>query len=122
VRLFEKGGASNLISGTPARGSPYFNLVEVDNKGVARLSKLLNKPVFRRQDSPPCYDINGSIYIWRRDALLRSGPTVFLEDTMLYVMPEERSIDINTEFDFGIVEFLLTKREALQTKEGLSTL
>lgn len=118
VRLFEKTKVSNLISGTPAQGSPYFNLVEVDENGVARLSKSLKMPIFRRQDSPPCYDVNGSIYIWRRDALLKSGPTVFLGDTMLYVMPEERSIDIDTELDFEIVEFLLSKREALQANRN----
>ena len=35
----------------------------------------------------------------------------FLEKTGLYVMPEERSIDIDTEFDFKFVEFLLKENK-----------
>jgi CMP-N,N'-diacetyllegionaminic acid synthase len=62
----------------------------------------------RRQDSPKCYDMNASIYVWRRDALF-DNPTVFATDTRLFVMPEERSIDIDSELDFEIVELLMKK-------------
>ena len=113
LKLFKKNQVSNLFSVTPTSGSPYFNLVELDDKSVARLSKPLPQPIFRRQDSPKCFEVNGSIYIWRRDALLTSGPTIYLKDSMIYEMPRERSIDINTEFDFEMVEFLLAKRETI---------
>lgn len=106
VSLLEERGVSNVITGAPARRSPYFNLVEVDEHGVARLSKKLNNPVFRRQDAPKCYDMNASVYVWLRDALF-SFPTVFNSDTLLYIMPEERSIDIDSELDFRFVEFIL---------------
>lgn len=111
VRAFEMSKASNLITGSPSKRSPYCDLVEVDARGVARLSKPMERSIFRRQDSPQCYDMNGSIYIWRRDALFRTKETVFLEDTTFYVMPEERSVDIDTELDFEIAEFLMTERE-----------
>jgi N-acylneuraminate cytidylyltransferase/CMP-N,N'-diacetyllegionaminic acid synthase len=106
VRLLEEWGVSNVITGAPARRSPYFNMVEVDEHGVARLSKKLNTPVLRRQDAPKCYDMNASIYVWRRDALF-SCPTIFNSDTLLYDMPEERSIDIDSELDFRFVEFIM---------------
>ena len=69
VRLLEERGVSNVITGAPARRSPYFNLVELDKDGVARLSKPLAAPIARRQDAPKCYDMNASIYVWRRNAL-----------------------------------------------------
>lgn len=109
VNLLETRGVSNIITGATARRSPYFNLVEVDENGVAALSKSLLKPIVRRQDSPKCYDMNASIYVWQRDALFGST-TIFNKDTLLYVMPEERSIDIDSELDFEFVEFLLKKR------------
>ena len=105
VRLLEERGVSNVITGAPARRSPYFNMVEVDEHGVPRLSKQLNTPVVRRQDAPKCYDMNASIYVWRRDTLF-SCPTIFNSDTLLYDMPEERSIDIDSELDFRFVEFI----------------
>lgn len=109
VQLLEERGVSNVISGTPARRSPYFNLVEVDEAGVARLSKTLDSPVVRRQDAPKCYDMNASIYVWMCKKLL-SGATVFNSDTLLYVMPEDRSFDIDSDLDFQIVEMLIQKR------------
>jgi N-acylneuraminate cytidylyltransferase/CMP-N,N'-diacetyllegionaminic acid synthase len=39
-------------------------------------------------------------------------PTVFNADTRLFVMPEERSTDIDNELDFEIVELLLKKRNS----------
>ena len=41
VSLLEEKQVSNVITGMPARRSPYFNLVEVNENGVARLSKKL---------------------------------------------------------------------------------
>ena len=106
VRLLEERGVSNVITGAHARRSPYFNMVELDEHGVARLSKQPNTPVFRRQDAPKCYDMNASVYVWRHDTLFSSS-TIFNSDTLLYDMPEERSIDIDSELDFGFVEFIM---------------
>lgn len=110
VVLLETRGVTSVITGAPARRSPYFNLVEVDAAGVVRLSKTLAQPVVRRQDAPKCYDMNASIYVWRRDDFL-AHPAVFYGDTLLYEMPEDRSHDIDTELDFEWVEFLMRHRE-----------
>lgn len=110
VTLLESRGVSNVITGAPARRSPYFNLVELDENGYARLSKQLERPVVRRQDAPKCYDMNASVYVWRRESLL-SGATVFNPDTLIHVMPEERSIDIDSELDFKLVEFIMASRK-----------
>jgi N-acylneuraminate cytidylyltransferase/CMP-N,N'-diacetyllegionaminic acid synthase len=109
VNLLEEKRVTNVITGMPARRSPYFNLVEVNEKGVVQVSKLLPTAVTRRQDSPKCYDMNASIYAWTRDGLLKHR-AVFNSDTLLYVMPEERSIDIDSEVDFDFVEYIMTKR------------
>lgn len=113
TRLLEDSRVSNVITGMPARRSPYFNLVEVNDSGVVQLSKTLPNRVTRRQDSPPCYDMNASIYVWERDALLGNTTSVFNNDTKIYVMPEERSIDIDNELDFAIVQLLAEKRGTL---------
>lgn len=101
----------NLITAMPSRRSPYFNLVEVNRDGKVTLSKKLDGSIVRRQDAPKSYDMNASIYIWKREVLL-GQKSLFLEKTGLYVMPEERSIDIDTELDFEFVEFLMRKRNA----------
>lgn len=101
--------ADNLITGAPARRSPYFNLVELSSDNYVSLSKKLAHQVLRRQDSPKCFDMNGSIYIWRREVLMQAQ-AVLLDKTIIYIMPEERSVDIDTELDFKIVEMILNDR------------
>ncbi len=111
VALFQSAPGSNVITASPARRSPYFTLVEKNEEGFVRLSKALPDAIVRRQDSPKCWDMNGSIYVWRREPFV-SEPSVFYPDTRLYEMPEERSIDIDTELDFRFVEFLMKERAA----------
>ena len=106
INQFLQDDNDNLITGSPSRRSPYFNLVEKDFDGNIVLSKQLNKSILRRQDAPMTYDMNASIYIWKRSVILKEN-TLFLSNTGIYVMPESRSLDIDTELDFKIVDYLL---------------
>jgi len=108
---FKENNNDNLITAMPSRRSPYFNLVEQNKDGKVYLSKKLDSAVVRRQNAPKSYDMNASIYIWKRDIILNKN-SLFLETTGLYVMPEERSIDIDNELDFEFVEFLMRKSNA----------
>ena len=81
------------------------------------LSKKPPKPILRRQDSPKCYDMNASIYIWKREALLEND-SVFTPNTGLFIMPEERSIDIDTPLDFAFVDFMLNHANKQQISGG----
>jgi len=105
---FRDEDADILITASPARKNPYFNMVEKVN-GRVNIVKRLDKSPVRRQDAPQVYDANASIYIWKREALL-DNDTLITEKTSLYVMPEERSVDIDTELDWDFVEFILSKR------------
>lgn len=108
VNLLESRNVSNILTGYISRRSPYFNLVELNQDGFVDLSKP-NNNVFRRQDSPICYDLNGSIYVWKRDKLF-DATSVIHADTLLYEMPYERSIDIDCPLDFEFVEFLMKRK------------
>ena len=110
VDMLERLGHGNVVTAALARRSPYFNMLEVDADGIARLSKPLPKNLVRRQDAPACYDMNASIYAWWREPFV-SAPYVLDDDTHLYVMPPERSHDIDEALDFVFVEFLLKQRE-----------
>ena len=109
IRMLESRRASSVITGTPSRRSPYFSMVEPDKDGVVHLSKPSPSGLTRRQDAPPCYDMNASVYVWDRDRF-GANPAVFYDDTLLFEMPAERSIDIDSELDFEIVRILLSQR------------
>jgi N-acylneuraminate cytidylyltransferase/CMP-N,N'-diacetyllegionaminic acid synthase len=52
--------------------------------------------------------MNASIHIWRRDVLFASDAR-FHDDTILYEMPFERSIDIDYEIEFVLNELLMKR-------------
>ena len=114
-KKYLKNKGDVLITGCKSRKNPYFNMVEILNKKVKKV-KNLKKKIFRRQDAPITYDMNASIYIYNRKVLINSKNIIkSLErnekgKTIFYEMPEDRSIDIDNNFDFKIVEFLLKKR------------
>lgn len=103
-KKFRESDANNLYSVCRARKNPYFNMVELDEKGYAHLCKKSN--VVRRQDASPVYELNASIYVYNRDFLIKTN-TLHSDKTIIYEMPEEASNDIDTEIDFQFVEFLI---------------
>ena len=109
VRLLEEEGWGNVLTAMPARRSPYFNQIERHPDGRLAPTKSLPAALHRRQDAPETFDMNASIYVWRRDRFF-AGPTLFETDTGLWVMPQERSWDIDEPLDFEIVSFLLSRR------------
>jgi CMP-N,N'-diacetyllegionaminic acid synthase len=113
IAMTENEDCSNVITGMNARRSPYFNLVEMNTDGFVGLAKKLDKPIVRRQDAPQCFDMNASIYAWKREEffLLES---VLNSRTKIFVMPEERSIDIDSDLDFEIVKLLMEKKNEIK--------
>jgi CMP-N,N'-diacetyllegionaminic acid synthase len=108
VELLETKQVPNVITGAPSRRSPYFNMVKLDTAGTASLVIPPKNLYVRRQDVPDCYDMNASIYVWSRQGFFQSQ-ALFQKGTLFYLMPSERSIDIDTELDFKIVDYLMKK-------------
>lgn len=102
VDLFEKKGIDNVIS-----------VCEVEHPiawcGILSEDQVLEGfdiSLLRSQDTRKEYRINGAIYVVDRLAFLDKNRLIFERPTA-FVMPKERSIDIDTHFDFTICESLL---------------
>jgi CMP-N,N'-diacetyllegionaminic acid synthase len=77
----------------------------------AQLRPLLDEPApVRRQDAEEVYVLNGALYSARRDWLL-THRSFMSGRTLGYVMPAERSVDIDTPLDWRWVEFLMLGRD-----------
>lgn len=99
----------NLVSVTKARRNPYFNMIEPYPYGGFALCNP-HGSVLRSQDAPQCYELNASMYGWNRNGLLIGGDAVISLGTDIYEMPPERSADIDTQFEWDIVEFLMSRQ------------
>lgn len=96
-----------VVTGYEADKNPYFNMVEQKADGRIGLVKAPEEGVVARQHAPKVYSMNASIYVWRRTSLNKG---LWQGNTRLYVMPRERSIDIDEPLDFDIVELLMQRR------------
>lgn len=102
-----------VITAFPAEKNPYFNMVESKPDGNIGLVKPLAQGVTSRQAAPRVWSMNASIYVWHRHTLTKG---LWNGRTRLYEMPRERSIDIDSEIDFRLVEMFLNDRNTETVK------
>ena len=87
---------------------PYEWYHSVDKKGF--LKKIFNSSITNRQLSKKSYLPNGAIYTSFIDNY-KINKTFYNENSMGYIMPKNRSIDIDDIFDFKIAELLLNEQK-----------
>ena len=95
-----------VITGYEPERNPYFNMMEVKENGFAEIVKKGEKPIVRRQDAPQVYSLTPAAYVVRKSALYEFEHWSKAK-CKIHPMPRERAIDIDTEIDFKIVEFLM---------------
>lgn len=90
--------------------NPYYVLFEEDSNGYLAKSKEGN--FVRRQDCPPVWELNGSIYIINVSSL-KKGPVHSFKKIVKYEMSEKTSVDIDTPLDWLWAEFLIKNGDDL---------
>jgi N-acylneuraminate cytidylyltransferase len=108
IELFLKGGTDAVITVTPARRSPHFSMVVLDEHGYARRVIEPQASIARRQDAPVVYDMTAVAYVVR-PAFIRSATSLFDGILRAVVVPQERAVDIDTQFDLEFASFLATR-------------
>ena len=104
-QLFIEKEADYVISVCQTEHSPLWsNTLSADMSMDGFIDKeIYSKP---RQELPIYYRINGAVYIVRVSALDRVD-NLYCKGCYAYVMPMERSIDIDTALDFQMAELLM---------------
>jgi N-acylneuraminate cytidylyltransferase/CMP-N,N'-diacetyllegionaminic acid synthase len=95
-----------VITGYEPERNPYFNMMEINKDGYAEIVKKADKPIVRRQDAPAVYSLTPAAYVVKKSALYDYEHWSKAK-CKIYTMPRERAVDIDTEIDFKIVEFLM---------------
>lgn len=99
--------APACVSLKPVSESPYW-MYQIN--GAGRLKTLIDSESAygRRQDLPPVYALNGAIYMAEVSWFLTSR-TFISAETVGYIMPQERSLDIDTADDFLAFKAIVEK-------------
>jgi len=109
IKKFQKNKCDLLVSVKMLNYSPHW---------MFSMEKNILKPfikngvqVSRRQDLPDSYILNGAIFVFRRDTIMKKGK-IFGGKTIGFVMPNKRSIDIDSLEDFTLAEKLIKNRSS----------
>lgn len=108
MELALEKNADSVVSVCQALSHPYLTKRIT---GDGRLEDFAPRPqgYLRRQALPDVYMVNGAIYVVRRETLINQH-TFYTENTYAYVMPQERSLDIDTPWDLYLAELILRDR------------
>jgi N-acylneuraminate cytidylyltransferase len=98
-------GAPACVSICEAEKSPFW-MLRLDPEGIVHPLFPADQIPHRRQDAPSVFALNGAVYVARTDHLERGG-TFLAPGAIGYPMPRERSLDVDTELDLAIADFLL---------------
>lgn len=114
LRFMAAGGLPSVASVAECSESPYWMYSLEDGKKLTPVIST-ESPILRRQDAPPAYTLNGAIYAVEVSWVRRERNMVVPGITAGFVMPRERSIDIDAELDFEWAEFVLERRNGNQS-------
>lgn len=105
VRKFFSADNDIVFTITPSSASPYLSMVKINADDEIEVV-IGGSKAYRRQDVPEVFDITGSIYVTSPDYIRNCERLV--DGRLGYiVIPEERSVDIDTEYDLYIADLML---------------
>ncbi|MBD1136489.1 acylneuraminate cytidylyltransferase family protein [Pelagibacterales bacterium SAG-MED49] len=107
IKIFNEKKADSVISVVEAP-VPLHWYRRITEQGKLKNYSSEFDATKNRQELEKTYVPNGAIYIFRTE-VLRSTREYYTDETYPYIMPRERSADIDDQLDFEWTEYLLTK-------------
>jgi len=107
IALLGESGADSVVTVLPV--PPEYNPHWVFFRGpdgALRLSTGESTPIPRRQDLPPAFHREGSVYVTLRDVVLKGG-SLFGDRVIGYPVDPGKSVNIDTQDDWARAERLL---------------
>lgn len=103
-----------IVSVRETSANPYFSLFEEGQDGFLHRSKESN--AVRRQDIPSVWEFNGAIYIFASDSI-RAMELFEFTKIRKYVMDEYSSVDIDTDLDWVLAEYIIKNQNGSQVSD-----
>lgn len=100
--------ALTIFSVNPCARNPYFNMVQENREGF--YSVVLGGKYKTRQSAPKVYDMNASIYVYRRAALMCDNPRAVTERSLVYVM-NHICFDLDEPSDYDYLSYLIENKK-----------
>tara|TARA_B100000900_G_scaffold306775_1_gene265406 strand:+ start:2738 stop:3394 length:657 start_codon:yes stop_codon:yes gene_type:complete len=99
IKIFKRKKANAVISLYETKPNYWF-------KNLKKNGAIIEKAINKKNN----YLLNGAIYVFKYNFLKNTSPNKYDKKTYGYIMPVERSIDIDTLHDFKIAEMIFKKK------------
>lgn len=100
--------ADAVISVCPVDHPPEWSNVLPSNGSLADFYRPGIRDI-RSQDLPQSYRLNGAIYLYSCARLSTASSLIMDDNSYAYIMPRERSIDIDCTMDFEIAQLFMQR-------------
>lgn len=110
IELLEQSGADAVVTILPVRHNynPHWVYFR-DQDDCLRLSTGEAAPIPRRQNLPPAFHRDGSVYVTRRDVLMEAN-SLYGKRLIGYPMDPAASVNIDEPKDLELLEHILVSR------------
>ncbi len=121
--LFTKQTDDVFLTSVTEYGFPPQLAFDLDEDGRSLIMRdpATYRRTTRSQDISTCYHSNGCIYLATVDGFLREK-TFFADPLIGYVMPPERSFDIDYPYQFTIAELMMQGSQAHELKKSYGSI
>ncbi len=117
INLAKKGDCDSVISVVQVFAVHPILMKRIENDQLLPFC-IEEKEGTRRQDyQPPAYMRNGAIYLTRRDVLMERN-SIWGDIIRPYIMPEERSLNIDSEMDLKLVDFVIKEKQLKASEDA----
>ena len=110
LKEIQKKDTDVVLTTTKTNFNPFFNMVKLNNSGKANLVIKNYKKSKIRQNYQTIYGITTVAYVARTNFVLSHNSFFDTNKVKTVEVPVERSIDIDTLYDFKIAEQLMLER------------
>ena len=107
ISKFLKDKSDVLITVKDPENNPYFNMVKLDKRGLAKI--VINKKNFyRRQDAPKVYSMSTICYVITPNYILKDK-NIFEGKVTVAKFDKKSSIDIDDNYDLNLAKILFKR-------------
>jgi CMP-N-acetylneuraminic acid synthetase len=108
LSLLKKTKCDTVAAGYKTHLNPYFNMMEIDQKGFLEFSKKTNKTIASRQNAPVVYQLTGFQVMNVKQFL--KYKKIYMPKTLPIEIRSETGLMIDTEFEFDIARCMSKKK------------
>lgn len=106
IEMFMKKKCDSVVTVSEVQHPPHW-MYTIERDVLVPIIK--EKNILRRQDAPKIFQLNGAVFVTSKEYLFKNN-LIFSGETRPYIMPIERSVDIDSPLDLKLAELIISSK------------